>query len=150
MAKAVTRVALCGVKGCPAPNDADFHVCPHCGAIEASHHHLVFISQGGNDGPQLFICNELHDAIHARKLYTFWNAPIWSVSDGTQLVVRYDVEARQSLLGGAQGEPEPVDTLATPTAHAATRNGLQSLIAAMDGLTEGELADGLGRGPGRR
>ena len=59
----VTRTPACTVKGCPAPRDPDFHV-PICGhGLEGHHHHVTKRSQGGKDGPQVFICPNCHHNI---------------------------------------------------------------------------------------
>jgi hypothetical protein len=59
----VTRTPACTVKGCPAPRDPDWHV-PICGhGLEGHHHHVIKRSQGGKDGPQVFICPDCHHNI---------------------------------------------------------------------------------------
>lgn len=59
----LTRTPACTVKGCPAPRDPDWHV-PICGhGLEGHHHHVIKRSQGGKDGPQVFICPDCHHEI---------------------------------------------------------------------------------------
>ncbi len=59
----VTRTPACTVRGCPAPRDPDWHVtiCGH--GLEGHHHHVIKRSQGGKDGPQVFICPNCHHNI---------------------------------------------------------------------------------------
>ena len=59
----VTRTPACTVKGCPQPSSPEFHI-PICGhGLEGHHHHVVKRSQGGKDGPQVFICPDCHHNI---------------------------------------------------------------------------------------
>ena len=59
----ITRTPACTVKGCPAPRDPDFHI-PICGhGLVGHHHHVTKRSQGGKDGPQVFICPDCHEKI---------------------------------------------------------------------------------------
>lgn len=59
----VIRTAACTVKGCPRPRDPDWHI-PWCGhGLAGEHHHVTKRSQGGKDGPQVFLCHDCHNEV---------------------------------------------------------------------------------------
>lgn len=78
------RQKICGVKGCPFPNSATWHV-PHCGhGLGGQHHHWPKRSQGGKE-IVAFLCPDCHfkvdnwlwkDAVvetDGRRLYRLWD-----------------------------------------------------------------------------
>lgn len=53
----------------PALKREDYKWCPICGkSIYLQEHHVIFRSQGGHDGPKVYICFECHERRHREEI----------------------------------------------------------------------------------
>jgi len=126
------RIPLCSVKGCPAPNDPDWHI-PWCGhGLEGHHHHVTKRSQGGKGGHIVFLCPKCHDMVdngvkygnaviidgEGRKVYRLWEVTIEPpgktliervISGPRVVMVAYDAPVED--VGSIPSRPSTTETL---------------------------------------
>jgi len=98
--------ALCHVKGCPAPNDPDWHI-PWCGhGLDGHHQHWPKKSQGGTEIVS-FICPKCHDQIDNGH----WGNKVLDMPDGRRVYRVWDQNNKtifERILGQWKHETSPV------------------------------------------
>lgn len=76
----MTRVPLCTVPGCPAPNDPEWHRCFVCGKSEGDHQHFPKKSLAGKGAKIVaFLCRYHHDKIDKHQ----WREGVYEHPDGS-------------------------------------------------------------------
>ena len=80
------RIPLCQVKGCPHPNDPDWHRCFVCGKQEGDHQHFPKKSLAGKGAKIVaFLCRYHHERITLHE----WREGVYTHPDGSK---RYYVQ----------------------------------------------------------